>query len=126
MGLFSDWTEYLKAFAVGGLFCAFAQVLIDRTKLTPARILVGYVCAGVLLGAVGWYEPIVDFASYGALTPLSGFGAALAAGVKKSVAQDGLIGALRGGLTAAAGGIAATLFFAVLSALIFRAKAKEK
>lgn len=111
---------YLKAFLVGGLFCALGQILIDKTKLTPARILVIYVIAGVVLGAVGLYEPIVQFAGFGATVPLTGFGYLLAKGVRESVAQDGLLGVLKGGVTAAAVGISASVFFGYLVALIFK------
>ena len=112
--------EYLKAFAVGGLICVVGQVLIDYTKLTPARILVGFVVAGVILGAVGLYGPLVEFAGAGATVPLTGFGYNLAKGVKEAVEESGLIGALTGGLKASAGGIAAAIFFSLLAALIFK------
>ena len=112
--------EYLKAFVVGGALCVLGQLLIDKTKLTPARILVSYVVLGVLLGAVGLYEPLVEFAGAGATVPLTGFGYCLAKGVRKAVAEQGLLGALTGGLTAAAGGIAAAVVFGVLAALLFR------
>lgn len=111
---------YLNAFLCGGLLCAVAQILIDRTQLTPARILTGYVVAGVLLQAVGLYQPLVDWGGTGATVPLTGFGYCLAKGVAKAVAEKGLLGALTGGLTAAAGGIAAAVVFGVLAALIFR------
>ena len=107
---------YLNAFLCGGLLCAVGQILIDRTQLTPARILTGYVVAGVLLQAVGLYQPLVDWGGAGATVPLTGFGHALA----KGVAEKGLLGALTGGLTATAGGIAAAVVFGVLAALIFR------
>ena len=122
MELFIDC---LKAFAVGGIFCVIAQLLIDLTSLTPARILVTYVTAGVFLGAVGLYEPLRDFAGCGATLPLVGFGGALALGVREAVESDGLIGALTGGLSAAAGGIAAALCFGYLAALFFRGRAKR-
>ena len=108
-----------KAFLVGGIFCAVGQILIDKTKLTPARILVGYVVTGVLLSALGLYQPIVDFAGAGATVPLTGFGHLLATGVQKAVAEKGLLGALTGGLTAAAAGITAAMIFGLLVALIF-------
>ena len=108
-----------KAFLVGGIFCAVGQILIDKTKLTPARILVGYVVMGVLLSALGLYQPIVDFAGAGATVPLTGFGHLLATGVQKAVAEKGLLGALTGGLTAAAAGITAAMIFGLLVALIF-------
>ena len=116
--------EYVKAFIVGGLLCIIGQILIDRTKLTPARILVGFVVAGVILSAVGLYDPLVEFAGGGATVPLSGFGHLLAQGVKKAVSQDGLLGALTGGLTASAAGIASAVFFGLLIALIFKPKEK--
>ncbi len=108
-----------KAFLVGGIFCAVGQILIDKTKLTPARILVGYVVMGVLLSALGLYQPIADFAGAGATVPLTGFGHLLATGVQKAVAEKGLLGALTGGLTAAAAGITAAMIFGLLVALIF-------
>ena len=114
----------VKAFAVGGLFCVIAQILIDRTRLTPARILVTYVVAGVFLGAVGLYEPLVKLAGAGATTPLTGFGYLISEGVRKAVDERGLLGALTGGLTAAAGGTAAALCFGYLAALIFHGKPK--
>ena len=114
-----------KAFIVGGAICAVAQVLIDKTAMTPARILVLYVSLGVVLTAVGLYGPLVSFAGCGATTPLLGFGYSLAEGVKKAVSERGLIGALTGGLTGTAGGIAAATFFAYVFALIFRAHPKK-
>lgn len=108
-----------KAFLVGGLFCAVGQVLIDKTKLTPARILVGYVVAGVLLSALGLYQPLVEFAGAGATVPLTGFGHLLATGVQKAVAEKGILGALTGGLNASAAGITAAMIFGLLVALIF-------
>ena len=116
--------EYVYAFLVGGALCVIAQILIDRTSLTPARILVGYVVAGVILTGCGIYGPLVDFAGAGATVPLSGFGYSLATGVKSAVAQHGWIGALTGGLTATAGGITAALCFGFLTALIFKSKQK--
>ena len=116
---------YITAFAVGGAFCVIAQVLIDKTKLTPARILVSYVVAGVILTGVGLYEPLVKFAGGGATTPLTGFGYTIAKGVKEAVDKEGLIGALKGGLTATAGGITAALFFGFIAALIFKSKPKR-
>ena len=108
-----------KAFLVGGLFCAVGQVLIDKTKLTPARILVGYVVAGVILSALGLYQTLVEFAGAGATVPLTGFGHLLATGVQKAVAEKGILGALTGGLTASAAGITAAMIFGLLVALIF-------
>ncbi len=120
-----DFLQYLWAFLVGGALCVIAQVLIDRTKLTPARILVIYVVAGVILGAVGLYEPLADFAGAGATTPLTGFGYLISKGVKKAVDQKGLLGALSGGLTAASGGIAAAIVFGYLACLVFKGNRKE-
>lgn len=117
--------EYLKAFLVGGLLCVIGQILIDKTKLTPARILVSYVVAGVFLGAVGLYQPLVDFAGAGATVPLTGFGFNLARGVKEAVTKDGFIGVLTGGLTATAGGITAAVAAGLLASLIFKAKDKS-
>ena len=113
---------YLKAFIVGGILCVIAQILIDKTKLTPARILVSYVVAGTFLTAIGVYEPLVKFAGAGATVPLTGFGYCLANGVKKAVAENGLFGAVTGGLTGAAGGITVVILMGVLCALIFKAK----
>ena len=118
--------EYLRAFIVGGLFCVVAQILIDRTKLTPARILVAYVVAGVILGAVGLYQPIIDYAGAGATVPLTGFGALIARGVKDAVDKDGLIGVLTGGLEASAGGITAALFFGLIASFLFKSKPRNK
>lgn len=109
---------YMKAFAVGGVLCAIGQILIDKTKLTPARILSSYVVAGVILSALGAYQPLVDWAGAGASVPLTGFGHVLAEGVRKAVDEQGAIGILTGGLTAAAGGVAAAMFFALIFALI--------
>lgn len=117
--------EYVKAFLFGGGLCIIGQLLIDRTSLTPARILVAYVVAGVILGALGLYQPLIDWAGAGATVPLTGFGSLLAKGVKKAVAEKGLIGALTGGITAAAGGITAAIFFGFLVALLFKAKPKR-
>jgi len=111
--------EYLWAFLVGGAFCAIGQLLIDLTAMTPARILVTYVVSGVVLGALGIYEPIVDFAGAGATVPLTGFGYNLAKGVRKAVTEDGLIGSLTGGLEACAGGITAAVVFALTAAVVF-------
>lgn len=117
--------EYVRAFTVGGALCVIAQILIDRTRLTPARILVGYVVSGVILGALGWYQPLVEFAGAGATVPLTGFGYTIAKGVKEAVARDGLIGVLTGGLTASAGGITAALVSGLAMSLIFREKSKS-
>ena len=117
--------EYIKAFAVGGMLCVIGQVLIDTTKLTPARILTCYVVAGVALGTLGIYQPLADFAGAGAAVPLTGFGNALAKGVKEAVAESGLLGAFTGGVVAAAGGISAAVFFGYFAALIFKPKMKS-
>ena len=116
--------DCLSAFAVGGFLCLIGQVFIDYTKLTPARILVSYVVAGVILTAVGIYGPIVDFAGAGATVPLTGFGYSLAKGVEKAVDEYGLIGALTGGLTATSAGITAAMFFGYLASLIFKSDDK--
>ena len=115
---------YLRAFIVGGLLCVIAQVLIDKTSLTPARILVGYVVAGVALGALGVYKPLMEFAGAGASTPLTGFGYVIADGVKKAVEQKGLIGALSGGLSASATVISAVLLLSLLASLISKKRTK--
>ena len=117
--------EYAKAFLVGGALCAVGQVLIDYTKLTPAWILVAYVVAGVVLGGLGWYQPLIDFAGAGASVPLTGFGSLLAKGVREAVEKDGLLGVLSGGLTASAAGITAAMVFGLLAALIFKPKSKS-
>jgi len=117
--------EYIKAFAVGGLFCVAAQILIDRTRLTPARILSIYVVAGLVLGAVGLYEPLAKWAGAGATVPLTGFGYTLATGVQEAVTEKGLVGALSGGLTGAAAGITAAIFFGWLCSLIARSGDKS-
>ena len=117
--------EYLNAFLCGGILCAIGQILIDKTQLTPARILTGYVVAGVLLSALGLYQPIVDWGGAGATVPLTGFGHALAKGVKKAVVEQGWLGIFTGGLTATAGGIAAAVVFGVIMAAIFKAGGKR-
>ena len=116
--------EYIKAFAVGGLFCLIGQIFIDKTKLTPARILVAYVITGVILGALGIYRPLIDFAGAGATVPLTGFGYNLAHGVKEAVDQKGFIGILTGGLKACSGGITAAVIAGFLASLFFRPKDK--
>ena len=116
--------EYLRAFAVGGALCVIAQILIDRTKLTPARILVCYVVAGVILTGIGVYGPLVEFAGTGATVPLTGFGYSLAMGVRRAVNERGLIGALTGGLTATSAGITAAMVFALFAAVLFKGKPK--
>lgn len=117
--------DYIKAFLVGGLLCLIGQILIDKTKLTPARILVSYVVIGVLLGAVGVYEKLAEFAGAGATVPLTGFGYNLAKGVKEAVDKDGFIGILTGGLKASAGGITAAITTGLLASIIFKAKDKS-
>lgn len=114
----------LRAFLVGGAFCVIAQLLIDKTNLTPARILVLYVVAGVFLGAVGIYKPLVDFAGAGATVPLTGFGFLISKGVKQAVEEQGLLGALTGALATTAGGISAALIFGYLACLFSRGKPK--
>ncbi len=114
----------LRAFLVGGVFCVIAQILIDKTNLTPARILVVYVVSGVILGAVGVYKPLVDFAGAGATVPLTGFGFLISKGVKQAVEEQGVLGALTGALTTTAGGISAALIFGYLACLCFRGKPK--
>ena len=116
--------EYLWAFLIGGLFCAIGQILIDFTKLTPARILVSYVVAGVILGALGLYKPIIDKAGGGATVPLTGFGYLLAEGVKKAVDENGFLGIFTGGLTAAAAGICAAIVFGSITALFAKSTPK--
>lgn len=116
--------EYMKAFLFGGLLCLIGQILIDRTKLTPARILVAYVVAGVILGAIGVYEPFAEFAGAGATVPLTGFGYTLSKGVKSAVMQDGFLGIFTGGLKATAGGITAAIFAGLLASFLFKAKDK--
>lgn len=118
------WLMYLKAFAVGGALCAIGELLVLRTKLTPARILVCYILAGVVLSAVGLYGQLAEFAGAGATVPLTGFGHALAQGVKHAVEESGLIGAFTGGLSATAGGIAAAVLFGTLAAFLFKPHAK--
>lgn len=117
--------EYWNAFWVGGTLCLIGQILIDKTKLTPARILVGYVVAGVILGGLGLYPPLVAFAGAGATVPLTGFGNNLAKGVREAIAQDGFLGIFTGGLKAAAGGITAAILAGLLASLLFRPKDKS-
>ena len=116
---------YLKCFVVGGLLCVVGQLLIDYTKLTPARILTLFVVAGVVLGALGLYQPLVDWAGAGAAVPLTGFGNTLAKGVKNAVGESGLLGAFTGGLSASAGGVSAAVIFGLLTALLSRPKDKK-
>lgn len=117
--------DYLKAFLVGGLICLLGQVLVDKTKLTPARILVSFVVLGVFLGAVGIYKPLAEFAGAGATVPLTGFGYTLAKGVKEAVNQQGFLGIFTGGLKATAGGITAAIVSGLLASLIFKARDKS-
>ena len=117
--------EYIRAFIVGGLLCVIAQVLIDKTKLTPARILVAYVVSGVFLQAFGWYEKLVEFAGAGATVPLTGFGYNLCKGVEKAVGEKGLLGVFTGGITASAAGITAAMIFGLLAAVVFKSKSKN-
>jgi stage V sporulation protein AE len=109
--------DYLNAFWVGGLICVVGQILIDKTKLTPARILTGFVVAGVILGALGLYQPLADFAGAGASVPICGFGNLMSQGVREALAKDGALGILTGGLTSAAAGIAAAIFFGLIAAI---------
>ena len=117
--------DYLNAFLCGGILCAIGQILIDKTPLTPARILTGYVVCGVLLTAIGVYEPIVKWGGAGATVPLLGFGYSLAKGVEKAVQKQGWLGVMTGGLSATAGGIAAAIFFGYLAAVLFKPKEKK-
>ena len=117
-------SDFIWAFVCGGLLCVVAQILIDKTKLTPARILVGYVVAGVILGAIGVYKPFAEFAGAGATTPLTGFGYLIYKGTTEDVVKNGLLGILTGGLRAAAGGTSAAIMFGYLAALLFRSKSK--
>lgn len=117
--------DYLKAFLVGGSFCLIGQILIDKTKLTPARILVSYVVIGVILGAIGIYKPLAEFAGAGASVPLTGFGNTLAKGVREAVIRDGFLGIFTGGLKATAGGISAAIFVGLLTSFFFKAKDKS-
>lgn len=116
---------YIKAFIVGGIICVIGQILIDKTKLTPARILVSFVCAGVFLGLIGVYKPLIDFAGAGATVPISGFGYLLYEGAKKAVETSGLLGVMYGGVSNAAAGISAAIFFGFIIALVFSSKSKN-
>lgn len=117
--------DYIKAFLIGGLLCLIGQILIDKTKLTPARILVSYVVIGVFLGAIGVYQPLAEFAGAGATVPLTGFGNTLAKGVKEAVQQDGFLGIFQGGLKASAGGITAAILAGLIASFLFKAKDKS-
>ena len=116
--------DYVKAFAVGGALCVIAQILIDRTALTPARILVGYVVSGVILGALGLYEPLMDFAGAGASTPLTGFGYVIAKGIREAVDKDGAFGILRGALTASSAVVTAVLVMSFIAAIFTKRRPK--
>ena len=118
------WNDLFKAFLVGGALCAIGQLFIDKTKLTPARILTAYVVAGVLLGALGLYQPLADWAGAGATVPLTGFGNLLAKGVREAVAEKGFLGAFTGGLTASAGGICTAIVAGLVVSLLFKSKEK--
>ena len=117
-------SDYIWAFVIGGILCVIAQILLDKTSLTPARILVGYVVAGVILGALGVYEPLAELAGAGATTPLTGFGYLIAKGVRGAVDEKGLLGSLTGGLAAASGGISAAICFGYIAAILARMRAK--
>lgn len=117
--------DYIKAFLIGGLLCLIGQILIDKTKLTPARILVSYVIIGVFLGAIGFYQKLVEFAGAGATVPLTGFGNTLAKGVKEAISEDGFLGIFTGGLKASAGGITAAIVAGLLASLFFKPKDKS-
>lgn len=117
--------DYIKAFLVGGIICLIGQILIDRTKLTPARILVSFVVLGVILGAIGVYEPLIRFAGAGASVPLTGFGNLIAKGIRKAVDQDGFLGIFTGGLTAAAGGITAAIGAGLIASFLFKPRDKS-
>lgn len=121
-----NYLMLLKSFVVGGALCVIGQILIDKTKLTPARILVIYVTAGVILGGLGWYQHLVDFAGCGATVPLTGFGNNLAHGVMEEVKNNGLLGAFTGGVKASAGGIAAAVFFGYIASLLAKPKIKKQ
>lgn len=121
-----DWMQLLRCFVVGGLICIIGQILIDKTKLTPARILVIFVTTGAILGGLGIYQYLVDFAGCGATVPLTGFGNALAKGAIEEVSKSGLVGAFIGGTKAAAGGIAAAIFFGYIASLISKPKMKKQ
>ncbi len=121
-----DWYMVLKAFITGGIICIIGQILIDKTKLTPARILVTFVTLGVILGGLGWYKYLIDFAGCGATVPLTGFGSLLAKGTISEVQTTGLIGAFTGGIKAAAGGISAAIFFGYIASLVSKPKIKKQ
>ncbi|MBP3348586.1 MAG: stage V sporulation protein AE [Clostridia bacterium] len=120
-----DILTYIKAFVTGGILCAIAQILIDKTSLTPAKVLVGYVVSGVILTAIGIYEPIVKFGNAGATVPLTGFGYSLAKGVQKAINENGPIGILTGGLSGTAAGVTASIVFGYLFAVLFKSRMKH-
>lgn len=121
-----DWMQLLRCFITGGIICIIGQILIDKTKLTPARILVTFVTAGAILGGLGIYKYLIDFAGCGATVPLTGFGANLAKGAIESVKEDGILGAFTGGVKASAGGIAAAIFFGYIASLLAKPKIKKQ
>ena len=121
-----DWIMIFKAFIIGGIICVIGQILIDKTKLTPARILVTFVTVGAVVGGLGWYKPLVEWAGCGATVPLTGFGNTLAKGVIEEVKNFGLIGAFTGGIKSAAGGIAAAVFFGYIASLVSKPKIKKQ
>lgn len=121
-----DWMMIFKAFLVGGTLCIIAQILIDKTKLTPARILVAFVTCGAILGGLGWYQYLVDFAGCGATVPLTGFGNLLSTGAIEAVQENGFLGAFTGGITAASGGIAAAIFFGYIASLVAKPHIKKQ
>ena len=121
-----DWMQILKCFVVGGTICIIGQILLDKTKLTPAKILVIFVTTGAILGGLGVYKCLIDFAGAGATVPLTGFGANLAKGALESVKESGLLGAFTGGVKASAGGIAAAIFFGYIASLIAKPKIKKQ
>ena len=117
--------DYIKAFLIGGILCLIGQLIIDKTKLTPARILVGYVVIGVLLGGIGFYEKLIEFSGAGASVPLTGFGSTLAKGVREAIDKQGFLGIFTGGLKATAGGITAAIVAGLVAAMVFKAKDKS-
>lgn len=121
-----DWLMILKAFVIGGILCVIGQIFIDKTKLTPARILVAYVTIGTILGGIGIYQYLIDFAGCGATVPLTGFGSLLAKGVKEAISEKGFLGIFTGGITASAAGISAAVFFGYIASLISKPKIKKQ
>lgn len=126
MGINMDWFMVLKAFILGGIICIIGQILIDKTKLTPARILVAYVTVGAILGGLGWYKYLIDFAGCGATVPLTGFGNLLSKGAIDAVKTQGFLGALMGGVKSAAAGISAAVFFGYIASLVSKSKMKKQ